>query len=332
MGAQHPIRSGQDKRVFDRRDAQATRNMRRITFKHLSYFVAAAEACSIKIAAEKINISQPSISSAISHLEEELQVQLFVRHHAKGLTLTQSGQHMMREAKLLLRRADQLYAIAGELNNEIRGKLTIGFMVTLAPMIAPQLVHKFRSKHTSVELHIAVGSHADLVAELRKIDIDVAISYDLPVQEDIEFEPLADLPPHVMVSADNPLAKRKWIDLAMLNDKPMIMLDLPFSREYFLSLYESKNLTPNITGSASNQDVIRTMVANDYGYSISNVRPKNLTALDGKKLSLVKLSGDHKPMRVGIATLAHEHKTKTLVAFQEHCRKLITNNSIPGMS
>ena len=109
----------------------------RITLKQLEYFVAAGEMSSIKLAAMRINISQPSISSAISHLEREFGVQLFVRHHAQGLALTSSGKTMLREAKLMLRQAQGLYTIAGELNNEMRGRLSVGCMITLAPMIAP---------------------------------------------------------------------------------------------------------------------------------------------------------------------------------------------------
>ena len=109
----------------------------RFTLKQLEYFVAAGETGSIKEAAEKISISQPSISSAISTLEFELQLQLqfFVRHHAQGLTLTSSGRRMFNEAKLFLKQGEELYAIASELNNEIRGNLSLGCMITLAPML-----------------------------------------------------------------------------------------------------------------------------------------------------------------------------------------------------
>ena len=58
------------------------------TFRQLEYFVAAGEAGSITGAAEKISISPPSISMAVSSLEREFGVQLFVRHHAQRLSLT----------------------------------------------------------------------------------------------------------------------------------------------------------------------------------------------------------------------------------------------------
>ena len=71
----------------------------RYTLKQLQYFVAAAETGSVKLAAQQIPISQPSVSSAISQLEREFDVQLFLRHHAQGLSLTAAGRRMLREAR-----------------------------------------------------------------------------------------------------------------------------------------------------------------------------------------------------------------------------------------
>ncbi len=84
----------------------------RYTLRQLGYFIAAAETGSITLASERVHISQPSISTAISHLERELGVQLFVRHHAQGLSLTPIGQIMLKEAKRLVEQAEGLYALA----------------------------------------------------------------------------------------------------------------------------------------------------------------------------------------------------------------------------
>ena len=63
----------------------------RFTFRQLEYLVAVGEAGSVAAATEKVNVSSPSISAAISQLEAELGVQLFIRQHAHGLSLTPGG-------------------------------------------------------------------------------------------------------------------------------------------------------------------------------------------------------------------------------------------------
>ncbi|HTI02871.1 MAG TPA: LysR family transcriptional regulator, partial [Acidisoma sp.] len=115
----------------------------RYTLRQLQYFVAAAEAGSITLGSEKISISQPSISAAISTLEREFGVQLFIRHHAQGLSLTPAGRRLLVEAKQLLQQAQSLYAVASEAAETVAGPLSVGCMVTMAPMVMPELAHGF---------------------------------------------------------------------------------------------------------------------------------------------------------------------------------------------
>lgn len=304
----------------------------RYTLKQLEYFVAAGETGSIKLASENINVSQPSISTAISHLERELGTLLFIRHHAQGLTLTNSGRRLMRETKVLLKKAEELQSVSEDIKNEPVGELSVGCMVTLAPMIIPKLGHDFMAAYPKVQFKMGEGSHDTLLKDLRRVKIDAALSYDLQVPHDIEFESLADLPPHVMLAKDHPLSKESSIDLNDLVDIPMVLLDLPYSRNYFYSLFQNLGLQPKIYRKSENHEVVRTMVANGFGFSIANTRPKNLVALDGRKLSMVRLKGKHKPMKIGLATLRQDQKPKALKAFEEHCRRMITNEHIPGMS
>jgi hypothetical protein len=73
------------------------------------------------------------------------------------------------------------------------------------------------------------------------------------------------------------------------------------------------------------------MVANGYGYSIFNVRPRSNQALDGRKLLRVPLAGTHRPMTIGIATLKQLRQSRLVEAFETHCRSFISNSYIPGM-
>jgi DNA-binding transcriptional LysR family regulator len=64
----------------------------RFTLRQLEYLVAVAECGSVALAAERCHVSSPSISAAISQLEQEFGLQLFVRRHAQGLSLTEGGR------------------------------------------------------------------------------------------------------------------------------------------------------------------------------------------------------------------------------------------------
>ena len=303
----------------------------RFTLRQLEYFVAAGETGSITLASERIAISQPSISTAISHLEKELGVQLFVRHHAQGLSLTPAGRSLLREAKAILEQAEGLYAAAGEASGQIRGRLTLGCLVTLAPMILPELSHGFTGAYPDVQVHHVEEDQERLLDGLRRAAIDVAITYDMHLTEDIAFEALATLPPHALVSESHALARQSSVRLTQLIDEPMILLDLPLSREYFLALFMAEGLTPNIQARSPHHDVVRTMVANGYGYTLGNARPRSDQALDGRRLVRVPLAGKARPLALGMAWAAQVKPSRLIEVFQAHCRSCVSDSYIPGM-
>lgn len=304
----------------------------RITLRQLEYFVATAEAGSIVAASERIHVSPPSISTAVSHVESELQVQLFIRHHSHGLALTVIGGEVLKEAKRILERTDGLYTLASESVNSIRGALRIGCFGALAPMLSPELIHGFSLAFPAVRLTQVEGNQEKLLHQLSSGDIDVAITYDLHLTSEIQFEALAQLPPHVVVGELHPLADRSAVTLEELADHPMVLLDMPHSREYFLQLFASAGVTPSIKTRSSDMEVVRSMVASHVGYTLFNARPRSNVSLDGKRLVRVRLSGDHRPMRLGIATAKAVKTSRLVSAFMQRCRSFVSNQYIPGMT
>ncbi|MBT1159676.1 LysR family transcriptional regulator [Aminobacter anthyllidis] len=303
----------------------------RFTFRQLEYFIAAGEAGSITLASERINISQPSISTAIAHLEQEIGGKLFVRHHALGLSLTKAGRVLLVEAKRVIDQAQSLYATASEVNEQIRGSLVVGCLTTLAPMILPELMHSFTATYPDVVIKHIGTDQERLLGGLRDAQIDIAVTYDLYMAEEISFAPLTKLPIHVVVGEKHPLAARREVSLRELVDEPLLLLDLPMSREYFLAMFMKEGLRPRIGTRSEHQDVIRTMVANGYGYTLANVRPRSDLALDGRRVVHVRLSGDHQPMVLGTAILGELPASRLISVFQDHCRACISEASIPGM-
>jgi DNA-binding transcriptional LysR family regulator len=304
----------------------------RFTLKQLSYFVAAGEAGSILRAAQNIHVSQPSISNAIAHLEDVFQIQLFIRHHAQGMSLTTAGSQILEQAQALLRDADELNSFAGKLSEQVFGSINVGCFIPLAPIVTPELCHGFMQSHTGVEVNVSEGDQAELLGRLKKGAIDLALTYDLQLENDIAFSALVELPPYVLLAADHPLADTPSLALESLANERFILLDLPLSDAYFMSLFDSHQLKPNIYARTRHIEVQRALVAQGYGYSLANVRPVNQHSLDGSRLRYVPLSGYNPGLTLGIATLANIRKTIVVDIFSQFCRAQINNENIPGMA
>lgn len=305
----------------------------RLSLRQLEYCLAAAEFGSIVKAAEHIHISPSSISAAITQIEKELSTTLFVRHHAQGLSATPVGLEVLKQVRQTLDQAMSLYDIANNAQRAVRGVLRVGCFTPLAAMVTPELCQGFARANPETEVSQIEDHHEGLVERLRNAQIDVAITYDLQVTEgDIAFEPLAALPPFAIVAETDPLAQQRIISLEELAQRPMVLLDLPLSRQYFLGLFQGLDVTPMIGTRSKSPDVVRSLVANGFGYSLANVRPRNAHSLDGKRIVNVSLKGKHRAMRLGMAWIKDHKQRHVVEAFMNRCRACISDAYIPGMT
>ena len=306
--------------------------LNRISLRQMQYFVATAECGSIIIASEKIHVSSPSISAAIAHIESELQVQLFIRKHAKGLSVTAIGEKIMQECKFILSQAGSLYSLAADFSGSIRGPLKLGCFSAFSPMIYAEIIHGFTNLYKSVNLELCEDDQQVLLSRLVRNELDVVLTYDLNIDHDlVNFESLAVLPPHVLVSEAHPLSKNVAVTLEELAEHPMVLLDMPYSNDYFISLFRQQKLSPKVEHSSRHVDVVRSMVANNLGYTILNVRPKNNYSLDGKRLVRLRIAGEHRPMKIGLATAKNANLNTVSQAFISRCKAFLSDQYIPGM-
>ena len=215
--------------------------MLRFTLRQLEYFIAVGEMGSIALAAEKVNVSSPSISAAITQLEQEYGLPLFVRQHAQGLSLTLAGREMFKQAKIALGEAVRLVDLASDISGNVQGPLSIGGLLTFAQVVLPALRASFEKLFPDVRVTQHELDQAQIFSKLRRSEIDVAITYDLDVPNDLSFEPIASLPPYAMFCDNHPLANRASVTVKDLLPHRMVLLDLPFSSEYFLSFFGTKS-------------------------------------------------------------------------------------------
>lgn len=303
----------------------------RFTLRQLNYFIAAGETGSVTQAAERVNISQPSVSAAIAHLETEFGVQLFIRQHAQGLVLTPAGKRLLKAAKASVQSAHDLYDVASEATSRVSGPITVGSFTTFAPLVIPELWASFTQLYPEVEMNVATGSEAEMLSGLRSAQLDIALTYKIHLSSEMSFQPLAEMPTYVLLAADHPLASEATLDLEQLAEDPFVLLNLPLSKDYFLKLFEERQLQARIVAEATDAATLRSFVAAGIGYSLMTARPKNNYAETGKPLAYIPLRGDQKPMVIGLASLTEVKPSRVVQAFKAHCVASIVTGKIPGM-
>ncbi len=302
-----------------------------LTLKQLRYFVAAGENASVTKAAQAMFVSQPSISSAILHIEEQTGLDLLIRHHAQGVSLTPTGQRFLLKAKQLLTEADNLGKFATSLTEDVSGSLRFVSLPTLAPVLVPPVMHQFVERHRDVQVQCEEADQEKIISGLLTGRFEFALTYDIKLPPELDFTPLVDFPPYVLLPQTHPLAARDELQIQELAAEPMVLLDWPLSRDYFYSLFLAAGVEPNVAYRAKSLAMVRGLVANGLGYTLFNTPLANHISLDGNQMAVVPLAGSPRPTCLGLATLHGVRATPAAAAFidmlQQHVGQFDQHNT-----
>lgn len=299
----------------------------RFTLKQLRYVEAAGRRGSVVSAAAEMAISQSSITAALDALEAELGVDLFVRMPAKGIIPTPTGRKALELIRHFLEQSRHFESDLRSLYGGPSGTLHIACYVTTAPHLLPILLRSFLKRFPNIGIDLFEGDLASVSQALATGEVDVACTYEVPASikkgalaPDIDFFPLFTAYPHAIVPQGDPLADKESVGFAELAERPMVMLDLPYARDYMLGLFRQRGINPRIAHSSRSSESVRALVSSGFGFAIMNMRP----AGPDQAGSLVHLpiSDDVGEPRFGLATLAGVKRPVVVDTFLDHAAGL----------
>jgi len=199
---------------------------------------------------------------------------------------------------VLLKHARDFSQSAQELGGTLSGDIHVGAFLTLAVRFMPPLLARFARLEPRIAISLQEGDQEELMAMLASGRIELALGYNYALTDEVEADPLAELPPHVVVSATHPLAGRGCVSLTDLADEPFILLDLPHSRDCLFGLFRAVGVEPRIVFRTRSQELIRGLVAHGHGYGIQNAIPATTTAYDGGEIAVLAIAEALPPTRV----------------------------------
>ena len=196
-----------------------------MNLRDLQYLVALAEHRHFSRAATASFVSQPTLSTQIRKLEDELGVALVERMPRKVL-LTETGREIARRARGVLAEIDEIKAIAQRTRDPEAGQLRLGIFPTLGPYLLPHVVPLVRERLPRLALLLTEEKTEQVIKLLREGALDAGI-LALPLHEEsLHAEFLFEEPFVLAVPDDHPLAQRKTrLKLADLEDESLLLLE-----------------------------------------------------------------------------------------------------------
>lgn len=287
------------------------------TLRQIRYFIAVAEAGSLSAASERIFVSQPALSSALTELESSLGVQLCVRQKARGVILTPNGQSFYERARQLVRNADELTWTTKTDGGPLRGPLTIGCYASLATELIPHYLTEFPKHQPQVLLNYAEGSTVDLEHMLLQGEADLAILYDLDLDPRLRRQTLFEKFPRVVLPQNHELAGADSIPLAAIQDEPFIQMVTSPAISHTAALFAEAGIVPNIRYHAKNAYLAEELVANNLGYTILTAIPPSASKDQRLPLVYKQIDPCPQPVRVVVAWPAAVTLSERAQAFLE---------------
>lgn len=186
---------------------------------------------SFQNAAKELKYSQPTITTHIHKLEEQLGFKLFMR--GKKLTLTEGGRFLLENIDGLLNEYNELKANIGDFINGDSGTIKIGVSEPITSKRFPQLMSQFiESKNEKVKFEVISGTTHILMESLIDLKIDLALCYLDYIDERFEFTSLYQEPMEILIYEGHPLEHKEVISLKDLYGENLFMTigECPFKK------------------------------------------------------------------------------------------------------
>jgi LysR family hydrogen peroxide-inducible transcriptional activator len=239
-----------------------------MNLRDLRYLIALADLRHFGRAAEACHVSQPTLSTQIRKLEEELGVQLIERA-PRQVMLTPVGADIVERARRVVAEVEQMRESARRTADPEAGSIRLGLFPTLAPYLLPHVVSNIRARFPRLELLLIEEKTAVILQRLREGRLDAAV-LALPLHEDwLDSELLFEEPFILAMPQDHPLARHRELKLDELSDQHLLLLeDGHCLRDQALAVCQLAGAGEKEGFRATSLETLRQMVAAGVGMTL----------------------------------------------------------------
>ncbi|SFR45542.1 LysR family transcriptional regulator [Litoreibacter janthinus] len=289
-----------------------------LSLRAIRYLQAALQHGSITAAAEAMHVAPSAIASALNQAEETFGMALVTRARAKGIFPTLAGRDVQRRIEDLLERYDALITDLSDLQTGFSGTLAIGFNAPIAPAFLPEICAPLLAAHPDVTVSLIEGDNTSVQQGLLEGRFDVILFVAELPNPQIATQPLIFAPTYCLCPAGHELAKGESVSVAQIAREPLIILDRPAARGYYMDLLEQSGEEFRIVATANSTEMVRSLVASGIGVSLLNMRPREVPPYAGREISCLPVSGSSSGVTLSLG-FAPGPKRQLVQMFVDRC-------------
>ena len=181
-----------------------------IQLRQLAYLAEVARSVKWTDAADRLGISQPTLSQSMHELERRLGVQLF-EAVGRRRVLTAEGRQAVAFAREILNTTDELRADLHATGDTLHGRLRVGMIDAASLYVLPDAIHAFRDSHPDVDLELTVAPSTPLLEGLRTLEHDIVFVTGPVAEPSLESEAVMEEPLYLYGPSDGDPATGDWV-------------------------------------------------------------------------------------------------------------------------
>ncbi|WP_262071661.1 LysR substrate-binding domain-containing protein [Stenotrophomonas sp. Marseille-Q5258] len=268
-----------------------------MNLRDLKYLVALADHRHFGRAAAACFVSQPTLSTQIRKLEDELGLPLVERAPRKVM-LTPAGVEAAARARTIVAEVEQMKEAARRSRDPEAGTVRLGIFPTLGPYLLPHVIPNIRERFPHLELLLVEEKSDELLTRLREGKLDAAL-LALPLDDDqLHAEFLFEEPFLLAVSGKHPLARRHHLDVQELSAQKLLLLeDGHCLRDQALAVCRLFGANEKSEFRATSLETLRQMVAADVGITLMPTLSVKPPVPRSENIRLLDFNGDDRPSR-----------------------------------
>lgn len=224
-------------------------------------------------AARTLGTPQPTLSRHIARLEDELGVELLARS-GRRVRLTASGRTLWTAVERALGELDRgLQQVLGDTSPD-RGRVAVGFLHTLGPVVVPRILREFRVLHPGIRFDLLQEGHDVMLTRLRDGTVDVCLTSPLPDDPAFAAHPLQEQRLAALVPSGHPLASRRRLRLGELSGETFVGLKPGYGLRGITDAWcLGAGFTPQLAFAGDDIDTVRGLVAAGLGVALLPSEP-----------------------------------------------------------
>ena len=293
--------------------------------RHLRYFTALAETLSFTRAAERVHVTQSTLSHQIRQLEDEVGQLLFDRIGKKVVT-TEAGELFLGFAGRALKEVDLGVAMLKPGAGGLTGQVRIGATHTFNIGLIPECVAQFLARHPTVQVRVEELPADQIGSKLHAGELDIGIAYRPNGPTDLWFEPLYNEEMVLVVSDTHPLAGRKRIRMVELHQQRLVLMPDYFATRTLLEeCFKASGAEPLVVAEMSTiAPMLGLVLRTQVGAIVAiNAVPAGMTGLQ-----MIPIESPTPIRTPGILWRLEDDKAAPVQSFAVIVRKTALGNSL----